>query len=229
MDELNCTCAHCGAGFSTSRNTKIYCSRKCNHAAWLLRNIEKHKAHREAERDKPQNYSRVSFNQCATCGVLFIASRKKKYCCDECKPKHKYEYVSIAPQVKACVLCGREYRPKKTGGRPHEFCSDECRELSNKALKRIDKARRKAVLRGATVEKVDPFVVFDRDKWTCQLCGRKTPQKMRGTYGDNAPELDHIVPLSKGGEHSYMNTQCSCRKCNGLKSGKPIGQTLLFG
>jgi 5-methylcytosine-specific restriction endonuclease McrA len=68
------------------------------------------------------------------------------------------------------------------------------------------------------VENVDPFKVFARDKWHCQDCGVATPRSKRGSYDADAPELDHIKPLSKGGAHSYKNTQCLCRRCNQEKS-----------
>ncbi|CAN7187248.1 HNH endonuclease [Acidovorax sp. LjRoot117] len=83
--------------------------------------------------------------------------------------------------------------------------------------------------RTQSVEAVNPIKVFDRDKWRCQLCNRKTPKAKRGSYDDDAPELDHIVPLSKGGAHSYLNTQCACRACNSKKSDRPLGQMLLIG
>ncbi|MCA0032740.1 HNH endonuclease [Mesorhizobium sp. B263B2A] len=88
---------------------------------------------------------------------------------------------------------------------------------------------RKLRLRGVTVETVNPIAVFDRDKWRCQLCGVKTPRKLRGKNQPTSPELDHILPLAVGGEHSYRNTQCACRSCNLAKSSKPLGQTRLFG
>jgi 5-methylcytosine-specific restriction endonuclease McrA len=83
-------------------------------------------------------------------------------------------------------------------------------------------------LRGATVELVDPIKVFERDGWRCQLCMRKTPARLRGSYDPRAPELDHIVPISKGGAHSYINTQCACRECNGKKLDRPLGQLRLI-
>jgi 5-methylcytosine-specific restriction endonuclease McrA len=82
---------------------------------------------------------------------------------------------------------------------------------------------------GVHYEQVDPFKVFDRDKWQCQLCGVKTPKVKRGTNDSNAPELDHILPIAKGGAHTYLNTQCACRKCNMKKSDKPMGQMLMIG
>lgn len=96
-----------------------------------------------------------------------------------------------------------------------------------KAAKRAGKARRKAIERGIHAERFDPFEIFERDKWRCHLCGCKTPKALRGTYQDRAPELDHIVPLSKGGQHTRTNTACSCRKCNGVKGDRPLGQLRL--
>lgn len=94
------------------------------------------------------------------------------------------------------------------------------------------RARRMTIRRhrqiAATIETFDPFEVFDRDGWCCHLCGCKTPKRLRGTYEDNAPELDHLEPLATGGEHSRRNTACSCRKCNNMKGAKPLGQLRLI-
>lgn len=50
-----------------------------------------------------------------------------------------------------------------------------------------------------------------------------------GTYKVNAPELDHIIPIAKGGAHVWSNLQCACRECNAAKSDKaPSGQIGLF-
>lgn len=86
--------------------------------------------------------------------------------------------------------------------------------------------RRKAERNG---ERFEAITVLERDRWRCQLCGKKLNSKHRGTYRDDAPELDHIIPLSQNGEHSMRNTQCACRKCNLLKTDKGAGQQRLFG
>ena len=106
------------------------------------------------------------------------------------------------------------------------FCSDACRRRN---LRRRQEQATRARLRKVSVESVDPIAVFDRDKWRCQLCGVPTPRKLRAQYKPNSPELDHIVPLAAGGEHSYRNTQCACRSCNNAKRAKPLGQMRLFG
>jgi len=118
---------------------------------------------------------------------------------------------------------------------------DTCRQVRLQANRiasrkrpsaRASKARAKALRRSrlsvARVETFDPFEVFARDGWRCHLCGVKTPKRLRGTYEDCAPELDHIIPLALGGEHSRRNTACSCRKCNIEKGAQAQGQLRLI-
>ncbi len=215
------TCEHCGkeahrnlSGTNKKKGfVNRFCSMQCKKDA--------------AAAERPAPYSPCHAGYCGTCGKPFVSKRKKVYCSEQCRPAA--QYVSIAPEARLCKCCGNEYKPAFTGGRPNEYCSQTCFDLVSAAIRRAAKAKREAKLKGATIENVDPFKVFDRDKWRCQLCGVKTPKSKRGTYDDDAPELDHIIPLAKGGEHSYRNTQCSCRKCNGLKSDKPMGQMLLVG
>jgi 5-methylcytosine-specific restriction endonuclease McrA len=41
-----------------------------------------------------------------------------------------------------------------------------------------------------------------------------------------AATLDHIVPMSCGGGHTYANTQCSHWQCNQLKLARGEGEQL---
>ena len=50
--------------------------------------------------------------------------------------------------------------------------------------------------------------VFARDRWICQYCG--------GT----AETVDHVVPRSRGGAHSWENVVAACKHCNGKKRDK---------
>lgn len=55
--------------------------------------------------------------------------------------------------------------------------------------------------------------IINRDKYTCQLCGRYMPDEV-GLH------IDHIVSISKGGKTVPSNLQVLCSKCNGSKSNK---------
>lgn len=52
--------------------------------------------------------------------------------------------------------------------------------------------------------------VFVRDDHTCQYCG--------GT----AETLDHVVPRSKGGPHTWENVVAACRRCNLRKGDRAL-------
>ena len=53
------------------------------------------------------------------------------------------------------------------------------------------------------------FEVFNRDKYTCQYCGRETKDIT----------LDHILPKSRGGGHEWDNVVGCCFACNLKKAG----------
>jgi 5-methylcytosine-specific restriction endonuclease McrA len=61
----------------------------------------------------------------------------------------------------------------------------------------------------------DRFMVFNRDSFQCQYCGRRAP--------DVFLEVDHIIPISKMGLDSIENMITSCSSCNHGKSNLEIG------
>jgi len=73
---------------------------------------------------------------------------------------------------------------------------------------------------GCAWEPVNRMVVFERDDWRCRHCGIETPKDLMGTMRRNEPTLDHILPMSLGGAHSYANTQLLCRRCNSVKGDR---------
>jgi 5-methylcytosine-specific restriction endonuclease McrA len=56
--------------------------------------------------------------------------------------------------------------------------------------------------------------VFLRDRYTCQYCGKET----------KSLTLDHIIPRSRNGPHSWENVVSSCIPCNHRKAGLTPGE-----
>ena len=52
-----------------------------------------------------------------------------------------------------------------------------------------------------------------RDGNSCSLCGRAVVRKS-GWWG---PSIDHVIPLSKGGQHCADNVKLAHTLCNNLK------------
>lgn len=58
------------------------------------------------------------------------------------------------------------------------------------------------------------FEIFKRDSFTCQYCGRQSP--------DVVLQVDHIQPVAKGGGNDFLNLITSCLECNSGKSDRVL-------
>jgi hypothetical protein len=144
-----------------------------------------------------------------------------------------------------CPICGTLFLPRISGsGGMTRTCSRTCgqtlrhlpdnpdpeliRELlriradpamayaSHRAKDRLRCARRRSHTAVALVEIVDPDVVFERDGWRCHICRKRINRKLTGQDA-MGPTIDHLVPISEGGEHSYANVRTAHRRCNSRK------------
>lgn len=57
--------------------------------------------------------------------------------------------------------------------------------------------------------------IFARDNGICQYCGAKGCKMT----------IDHVVPRSKGGKHTWDNVVTSCESCNQKKGSKLLSDT----
>jgi 5-methylcytosine-specific restriction endonuclease McrA len=87
---------------------------------------------------------------------------------------------------------------------------------TKKASRRI-KARKS----DGTVITVKRADIYERDKWTCQLCGEPVERGAKFP-APLAPSLDHIVPLSRGGDHDITNLQTAHVRCNASRGNTPL-------
>ena len=55
--------------------------------------------------------------------------------------------------------------------------------------------------------------IKNRDNYTCQICGKYMPDEV-------GLEIDHIIPVSKGGKSIPDNLRVLCSKCNRKKGNK---------
>ena len=56
------------------------------------------------------------------------------------------------------------------------------------------------------------YKILKRDRFTCKSCGARAP--------DVELEVDHIIPVSKGGTDNESNLITKCKDCNRGKSDK---------
>ena len=66
------------------------------------------------------------------------------------------------------------------------------------------------VKRPRPVARLSRREVFNRDGYKCQYCGR----------ANRDLTLDHVIPRSRGGTHSWENLTSACKDCNHKKAGR---------
>ena len=228
-------CRGCGQFFERTRKSRdagLYCSRQCafddpvrkDELRARLAAIAMRKPGPTTTEERQQKLAesrRLRKEARAIASAQAKADAPRKYAEMLRARKEERRVVRLARAHRQCQDCGKEYQPFN-GNR--KYCSVAC---TRRAVKRVEKALRRARKRNLPRERVSPRKVFARDGWQCRMCHRPTLRKHGNT--DDSPELDHIVPLAHGGSHTYGNTQLLCRKCNGAKGFKLLGDLDLGG
>lgn len=103
-------------------------------------------------------------------------------------------------------------------GKNHWFKDYEysCREIANllNTIKQHEEYMKSAKYQRSILTDSLRYDVFKRDNFTCQICGASFKE-------DGAKlEVDHIIPISKGGKTEMKNLQTLCIRCNRGKSDK---------
>jgi len=120
-----------------------------------------------------------------------------------------------------CAECGTSFK-SKTASRKN--CSDQCMKRYNNSTK--THARRKQILENGQVERIPLDMLVKRDKGICHICNGqcdyKDYWKQGTTYiaGEKHPSIDHVIPISKGGTHTWDNVKLAHKDCNTFKNNK---------
>lgn len=116
-----------------------------------------------------------------------------------------------------CRRCGEHFvsRVINSLGR---YCSDLCK-------RRDGRSRRRAAERSVTHVAYSRQGIFERDKWRCHICRRKTDQT-KAVPHLNAPTIDHLIPLAAGGDDTAANVATACFRCNSGKGPRGGGEQL---
>lgn len=190
-DKARRMCAHCGAAFDSYDPSRIYCSRACSNAApdrrrrlslthWLraptrsyrqltlrLRFARPPRPGRPA-RPQPLSTTRV----CGACGTEFVSVRFRRYC-------HGCATVTVV-----CVVCGGSFSVHRSTEGMKVACSPECSRVHRGRRQQGEKSHRwqggktatTLLFRASKVYDDWRRGVFERDNYTCRLCGKRGPK-----------------------------------------------------
>lgn len=173
---------------------------------------------------------------CEFCTKLFSPYRLKntRFCSTLCKKR--WDYKSKNPRVeKKCNHCGNIFIPR--GSNKAMYCSTKCNAASvrcrikgdmirlesrrkrNRIYSKTDnyrigqinhKARRRCAEKNGNITLREWENILKNHSYKCVYCGTK----------ERKLTMDHVMPLSKGGEHNKSNIVPACQPCNSSKCNK---------
>lgn len=98
----------------------------------------------------------------------------------------------------------------------------EWRAANPEKVARYQRTRRARKSGAKVVEPVDLLRVYERDQGVCHICKRHVDRI--------DASIDHLVPLSVGGDHSYANVSLAHLRCNQRRGvGRIPAQLRLIG
>lgn len=163
---------------------------------------------------------------CRKCGVFFYDNLGKHF-------GIKVLYCSVSCEASStldCVQCGLEYEVGRGPAkirllRLEGFCSIDC--LNDfKNLENADNRYRYSMKRTARRfnvsydESITRREVFARGNGVCYICGQMTHYENGDEYSPLLATVDHLVPWTRGGEHSWENVRLCCLRCNIVKGNR---------
>lgn len=207
-------CIECGGQIVQPERgrPRVFCSNEC-----------KARTHnrRGNRRRLPLRDTAPEPRRCAFCNEEFVPRRRDQiYCPDRWCGQYAYaarkkagEPLRQVEQVKTCHECGAEFTAFNSNAR---WCSQTCR---NRHTGRVRSRRRGPV-------QSEPYTdreIFERDNWTCHLCGGSIDPELSRTDWMGAT-IDHVVPIAAGGSDTRDNVAAAHWKCNHEKRERALGQ-----
>lgn len=233
-------CVVCGKPFDSFRDTAVTCSHEC---ALQYKHINNPDEKRErintteiwVNQKHGDSFEYVSHTgrrirlKCKCCNNIIERAnstvRTSGLVCQYCKEQKELDEarrkmlsfliaLTESKTPKKCMCCGKEFYSEFAN---QKYCSDKCRNKRKRNGKGYrSRCRKYGVYYDSSVTRIK---VIKRDHGICQICGKVCDEHdLRwGTLGPDFPTVDHIIPLAKGGTHTWGNVQCACAMCNSDK------------
>lgn len=147
----------------------------------------------------------------------------------EIKGKSRIDkYLRRREETGKCEWCGALFRRAKGFGNVQRiYCSEICFNDMKKEQKKKYRKDERLKKCGRRQWNISLKRLYARDKGICWLCGKPTDMNdfrkdVHGNVicGESYPSIDHVVPVSRGGDHTWDNIRLAHRGCNS-KRGAP--------
>ena len=225
MVDRTALCPECGSEFILpGKRLKKYCNDKCTARAKSARYRASDKgklavsAYQSSDRAREIGRSSSARYRASEKGQVDYVTRRDSGGYAAASKRSRRRRVQNTTHV--CKYCLQEFTVR--GNHRRVTCgSDGCKKLAMRDVVN----RRIALRKKATIEVFTHLEIFERDRWVCGLCGKKVDNRLKYPNPLSAA-LDHVVPLSRGGDHSRANTQLAHFACNSVKGARGGGEQL---
>lgn len=135
----------------------------------------------------------------------------------DCKGKSIAKPICKAITFLQCEYCGKTFEQHYGS----HFCSEKCRKKQHnlRRQRRKDNRTKQAKKNGNYDKSITLAKVYKRNHGVCYICGKHLI--LNDDYNRlDAPTIEHVVPICKGGTHTWDNVRLACRACNTAKGTK---------
>lgn len=129
---------------------------------------------------------------------------------EEIKAYQKVYYLANKETVKA------QTKAWQKSNKEQKKAIDKAWKQANPEKLREYERKRQALKHQTEIEPINEKEIYLRDGWICQHCKKRVNKKFKWPHPVSAT-LDHIIPLSQGGTHTYRNVQLAHFSCNNRK------------
>ena len=202
-EAISCACKSCGKVYKAIR-PRLFCSSECYHY-WQ----------RTEEAKEPNRPKAI----CQNCGIEFYAhgrykGKDRKFCSKICANQYQQKVKTYENWItKTCPICGEQFTVKQTQ-KDKIYCSRACCDqgrIKYTEGKRVGdrqtaRLRRERLTKPIMENYLKALKIIQKDK--CAYCGE--PMNGHGT-------IEHLVPVSSGGNNDWWNIVLCCKHCNSQK------------
>lgn len=182
---------------------------------------------------------------CSECGQTIRIGRssappERRRCrgCQRANPRRSPP-KPLAPRI--CELCECTYVPKyrPRPGRQQRWCSKSCTTAwangarppytrvaeGDYGSRKIARNRLRLRVHAETWDGITNAQILERDRWRCGICGKRIGKTFRWPHPRSA-SVDHIIPLSQGGDDTAANKRAAHLACNCGRMNRGGGEQL---
>jgi hypothetical protein len=155
-----------------------------------------------------------------------------KHPCPDCGINLSVRHV--CKPVTACLTCGRHFHPRLRASQ--RYCSTACSNrrsvdpaspMLDRRTRYLAKSRARRLQQALTWDGVSDDQILDRDGWRCHICHRKIKPTPRNPH-PKSRSIDHIVPLSEGGDDTAANKRAAHLGCNMARGNRGGHEQLML-